>query len=59
VPHLWSATQATALLADPVKAARQLGWKATTTFDDLVTDMVEVNLRRIDSGIAESESYLR
>lgn len=58
MPHLWSATQAQALLADPGRAARVLGWTATTTFDDLVADMVAVDVRRITSGVAESEAYL-
>ncbi|MET0447421.1 MAG: GDP-mannose 4,6-dehydratase [Aeromicrobium sp.] len=59
VPGMWSATQAAALLADPVKAARELDWKAGTGFAELIADMVAVDVRRITSGLAESESYLR
>lgn len=59
MPHMWSSTQASALLADPVKAARELDWKASTGFDELIADMVAVDVRRIRSGIAESDSYLR
>ena len=58
MPHLWSATQAQALLADPAKAARQLGWSASTSFDELVSGMVAVDVRRITTGVAESEAYL-
>jgi GDPmannose 4,6-dehydratase len=57
-PHLWSSTQASALLADPAKARRQLGWSATTSFDELIGTMVAVDVRRITTGVAESVAYL-
>jgi GDPmannose 4,6-dehydratase len=59
LPHLWSATQAKALLADPGKARRELGWAATTTFDELIAEMVAIDVERIRTGVAESETYLR
>lgn len=59
MPHLWSTTQAPALLADPARARRELGWSATTTFDELVAQMVAVDVQRIRTGVAESEDYLR
>ncbi len=58
-PQLWSSTQATALRGDPAKAKRQLGWEAATTFDELISDMVQVDVRRIRSGIEESADYVR
>ena len=33
------------LLGDPALAGKLLGWKATTSFDDLVREMAEVDLR--------------
>jgi GDPmannose 4,6-dehydratase len=35
------------LVADPSKAASQLGWKPTVTFEQLVTMMVEADLDRV------------
>ncbi|MCW2750395.1 MAG: GDP-mannose 4,6-dehydratase [Aeromicrobium sp.] len=58
-PHLWSATQASALQGDPSRAKEQLGWQAATSFDDLIADMVDVDVRRIKSGVEESVDYLR
>ncbi len=58
-PHLWSTTQAQALLADPSRARRELGWVAATSFDELIADMVAVDVRRITTGVAESEAYVR
>ncbi|EFQ82075.1 putative GDP-mannose 4,6-dehydratase [Aeromicrobium marinum DSM 15272] len=58
MPHLWSATQADSLCGDPGRARRELGWSATTSFEDLIATMVAVDVRRITTGVAESESYL-
>jgi GDPmannose 4,6-dehydratase len=58
-PKLWSSTQAEALLGDPSKARRELGWTATVSFEDLVADMVAVEVRRIRTGVAESAAYVR
>jgi GDPmannose 4,6-dehydratase len=33
------------LRGDPTKAAKKLGWKATTTFDELVREMLESDLK--------------
>lgn len=40
------------LLGDASKAERVLGWKATTTFEELVAMMVEADLERIDGRVA-------
>ena len=36
-------TEVDLLLGDPAKALRQLGWKHRTTFEQLVTEMVEAD----------------
>jgi GDPmannose 4,6-dehydratase len=33
------------VLGDPAKARRELGWEPQRSFDDLVTDMVDADLR--------------
>ena len=57
-PNLWSSTQANALCGAPGKAQRQLDWVAGTTFEALIAEMVDIDVRRITSGIEESASYL-
>lgn len=57
-PHLWSSTQATALRGDATKAERDLGWRASTSFGDLIAEMVRVDVRRIRSGVEESTDYV-
>jgi GDPmannose 4,6-dehydratase len=57
-PHLWSSTQAPALRGDAGRAARDLGWRATTSFADLVADMVRVEVERIRTGVEESTAYV-
>jgi len=39
------------LIGDPSKAHKQLGWKATTTFDDLVRIMVEAELKNLEHPV--------
>lgn len=39
------------LVGDPSKAHKQLGWKATTTFDDLVRIMVEAELKNLEHSV--------
>jgi len=43
-------TEVDLLLGNPAKAEALLGWKATTTFPDLVTEMVEADLAMVDRG---------
>lgn len=38
------------LIGNPAKAARELGWKAATTLEDLCQTMIEADLRRIANG---------
>ena len=43
---------------DPRRAWKVLGWEATTTFEDLVAEMVRVDEVRIRTGVEESLEYL-
>lgn len=43
-PRYFRPTEVDLLLGDPTKAHRQLGWKHTTSFSDLVGDMVKADL---------------
>jgi GDPmannose 4,6-dehydratase len=37
------------LLADPTKARAKRGWTTRTSFEDLVTEMVEADLRTVNN----------
>ena len=39
------------LVGDPTKAQTDLGWKATTTFEDLVTSMVDADLDLLEGRL--------
>lgn len=45
-------------MGDPAKAANVLGWKATTTFTELVGQMVRADLARLTTGRHVSLDYL-
>jgi GDPmannose 4,6-dehydratase len=51
-PRYFRPTEVGQLLGDPSKAARQLGWKATTGFGDMVAEMVDSDL----VGVREEQS---
>jgi GDPmannose 4,6-dehydratase len=38
------------LLGNPAKAEAKLGWKATTTLEQLITMMVDADMRRVSAG---------
>lgn len=44
-PRYFRPTEVETLLGDPSKAQRELGWTPTTTFEELVTEMVESDLK--------------
>lgn len=44
--------------ADTEPAAEAIGWRAHTTFEETIRGMVEVDLRRLESGVEESPDYL-
>jgi GDPmannose 4,6-dehydratase len=43
-PRYFRPTEVETLLGDPSKAQQKLGWKAETSFEQLVTEMVETDL---------------
>jgi GDPmannose 4,6-dehydratase len=44
-PRYFRPTEVSTLLGDPSKAQRKLGWKATTSFDALISEMVAADLQ--------------
>lgn len=44
-PRYFRPTEVETLLGDPTKARKELGWVPTTTFDELVKEMVEADLK--------------
>ena len=43
-------TEVDALIGDPRKANQRLGWRPTIGFDELVREMVEADLQRIEDA---------
>jgi len=39
--------EATPPVGDPTRARARLGWRAETSFEDLIAQMVEADLRRL------------
>jgi len=52
-------TEVDALLGDPSKAREKLGWRPTTSFDQLVTEMVESDLEMAQRNALMQESGFR
>ena len=48
-PRYFRPTEVDLLLGDPTKARKQLGWSHTTAFTDLVREMVEADLKLIET----------
>lgn len=47
-PRYFRPTEVELLIGDPAKAKADLGWEATTTFEELVTDMMTADLRAVE-----------
>jgi GDPmannose 4,6-dehydratase len=47
-PKLFRPAEVEVLLGNPAKAREKLGWSATTTLEQLVTMMVDADLRRVE-----------
>jgi GDPmannose 4,6-dehydratase len=43
-------TEVDILIGNPAKAEKQLGWKPTTLFHDLVAEMVKADIEMVDNG---------
>ena len=46
------------LVGDPTKAREQLGWEPSVPFEDVIAHMVAVDVRRLETGVEESATYL-
>lgn len=57
-PDLLRRADAPGLSGDVTKARRELGWSPTTSFEELVQDMVTVDRWRIRTGVEEAVAYL-
>jgi len=49
-PRYFRPTEVDLLLGDPSKAKKELGWTHTVTFDELVKEMVEEDVKMLKSG---------
>lgn len=58
-PKLMRQSDALVRVGDASRARKVLGWQATVSFPDLVREMVEVDQRRVATGVEESPDYLR
>jgi GDPmannose 4,6-dehydratase len=47
-PRYFRPTEVELLIGDPAKAKADLGWEATTSFEDLVTDMMAADLKTVE-----------
>ena len=50
-PRFYRPAEVETLLGDPAKAKTKLGWKPQVTFEQLVTMMVEEDIKRIEREI--------
>ncbi|MCW2799620.1 MAG: GDP-mannose 4,6 dehydratase [Aeromicrobium sp.] len=57
-PALLRKADAPGLSGDSHKAQRDLGWSPTTTFAELVEEMVAIDQRRVRTGVEEDPDYL-
>jgi GDPmannose 4,6-dehydratase len=53
-PRYFRPTEVDLLLGDPAKAKARLGWSHTTSFSDLVAEMVQADLARAVSGTRQN-----
>jgi GDPmannose 4,6-dehydratase len=47
-PQFFRPAEVDVLLGNPAKAERKLGWKATTSLEQLITMMVDADMRRVE-----------
>jgi GDPmannose 4,6-dehydratase len=51
-PEFYRPAEVELLIGDPGKAERELGWKATTTLEELCAKMVREDIRRVERGVS-------
>ena len=56
-PRYFRPTEVDLLLGDATKAKNQLGWTATTSFEDLVKEMVDEDLKIFKGQIIDPDSH--
>ena len=56
-PKYFRPTEVDLLLGDPTKAKNVLGWSATTSFENLVKEMVEEDLKIFSGKVADPEAH--
>ena len=54
-PAYFRPTEVDLLLGDPAKAKRKIGWEATTSFEQLVKEMVECDIAMVNGSSADPE----
>jgi len=54
-PRYFRPTEVELLLGDPTKAKERLGWKSSTSFDELVNEMVKMDLAVAMGDVADPE----
>ena len=57
-PSLIRPAEVVELRGDATKAREQLGWEPQVLFHKIVEEMVNIDLRRVESGVEESAAYL-
>jgi GDPmannose 4,6-dehydratase len=57
-PALMRPADVVELYGDPTKAREGLGWAPTLDFAATIGHMVEVDVRRLESGVEEDPAYL-
>jgi GDPmannose 4,6-dehydratase len=57
-PRYFRPSEVELLLGDPSKARQRLGWRHTTTFPELVREMVESDLREVAQEPQRFEQYV-
>jgi GDPmannose 4,6-dehydratase len=55
-PRYFRPTEVDLLVGDPTKAREKLGWSSATSFDDLVSEMVVSDIRKLQSELSRHGS---
>jgi GDPmannose 4,6-dehydratase len=53
-PALYRPAEVDVLLGEPEKAQTVLGWRAKTSLEDMIREMVDADLARLDRSAAKS-----